>query len=136
MTALMDTGFLLALLNDDDHLHTKCRKTFALEPKPLLPMVVLPELAYMVIRNTGYAPFIAFVRSALNNDPPLVATVEADLSRAMSLMERYGSSRIDFVDCVIVAMAERLNIGRILTVDQRDFRMIRPNHIVAFEILP
>lgn len=34
------------------------------------------------------------------------------------------------------SMAERLNISRILTVDQRDFRMVRPRHIPAFEILP
>ena len=49
---------------------------------------------------------------------------------------KYTDSRIDFVDCVITAMAERLNISRILTVDQRHFRLLRPSHIPAFDILP
>jgi hypothetical protein len=33
-------------------------------------------------------------------------------------------------------MSERLNISRILTVDQRHFRLIRPRHVAAFDILP
>ncbi len=47
-------------------------------------------------------------------------------------MEKYADSKIDFVDCAIMAMAERLNISRILTVDQRDFRLLRPLHVDAF----
>lgn len=44
--------------------------------------------------------------------------------------------KVDFVDCAIVAMAERLNIKRIMTVDQRHFSMFRPKHCPAFEIIP
>lgn len=33
-------------------------------------------------------------------------------------------------------MAERLNIERILTLDRRDFSIIKPKHCAAFEILP
>ena len=37
---------------------------------------------------------------------------------------------------MVAAMAERLDISRILTVDQRHFRILRPKHVPAFEILP
>lgn len=50
MTALLDTGFLLAVLDQDDDLHAACVTTLLTEPQPLLPDVVLPELAYMVLR--------------------------------------------------------------------------------------
>jgi predicted nucleic acid-binding protein len=43
---------------------------------------------------------------------------------------------VDFVDATIAAVAERLNITRILTLDQRDFQIIRPKHSDYFEILP
>jgi predicted nucleic acid-binding protein len=33
-------------------------------------------------------------------------------------------------------MAERLHISRILTIDQRHFRLLRPSHIPAFDIRP
>jgi hypothetical protein len=44
--------------------------------------------------------------------------------------------KIDFVDALIVAMAERLNITRLLTFDRRDFQLLRPKHCVSFELLP
>jgi hypothetical protein len=40
------------------------------------------------------------------------------------------------VDALIVAMAERLKITRLLTLDRRDFQIIRPKHCDSFELLP
>ena len=136
MTALIDTGFLLALIDTSDKLHLTCRQALAQERNPLVPTPVLPELAYMVLRNVGYAPFLRFMRSTTRGEPPLIFAETADFVRATEIMERYADSKIDFVDCMVAAMAERLNISRILTVDQRDFRLFRPKHIPAFEILP
>ena len=51
-------------------------------------------------------------------------------------MSRYADARIDYVDCMIVALAERLGVTRILTLDQRHFRLFRPRHCPAFELLP
>ncbi|MFN4862237.1 MAG: VapC toxin family PIN domain ribonuclease, partial [Pseudanabaena sp.] len=45
-------------------------------------------------------------------------------------------SQLDFVDAVIVAIAERLRITRVLTLDRRDFSIMRPRHCDYFEILP
>jgi predicted nucleic acid-binding protein len=53
MTALLDTGFLLAVIDADDSLHTACTAALEAEPAPLLPDVVLPELAYLILRELG-----------------------------------------------------------------------------------
>jgi predicted nucleic acid-binding protein len=45
-------------------------------------------------------------------------------------------AKLDFVDALIVAIAERLNISRLLTLDRRDFQFIRPKHCTSFELLP
>lgn len=136
MTALMDTGFILALLTTDDVHHRDCRAAIDLESNALVPLVVLPEVAYMVIRDMGYRPFITFMRSTLNNRSQLREASADDLARAVEIMEQYADSRIDYVDCVIAAMAERLEITRILTIDQRHFRMLRPRHTPAFDLRP
>jgi predicted nucleic acid-binding protein len=136
MTALIDTGFMLAVLAHNDPHHSACRAVVNAEPDALFPSVVLPELAYMVFRDLGREPFVQFMRQLLDNPDKLIEPTHDDLSRATELLEKYEDSKLDFVDCVITAMAERLNIVRILTIDQRDFRMIRPSHIPAFEILP
>lgn len=136
MTALVDTGFMLAYLAQNDKYHQPCREALSNELNPLIPEAILPELAYMVIRDLGYATFIIFMRTMLNNRQQIIWTTEADLTRATDIMEQYADSKIDFVDCVIMAIAERLNITRILTIDQRHFRLFRPQHAEAFEILP
>lgn len=59
-----------------------------------------------------------------------------DLRRTLELLQRYAEARIGFVDASIVATAERLRISRILTIDRRDFALVRLRHCKAFELLP
>ncbi|RKZ80083.1 MAG: VapC toxin family PIN domain ribonuclease [Candidatus Parabeggiatoa sp. nov. 1] len=136
MSALLDTGFLLAVLNADDKLHESCVKALLAEPDPILPDVVLPELAYMILRKGHYAILIEFLRSILNGELKLEKSTPEDLARTAEILDKYTDSQIDFVDCVIVAMAERLNIQRIMTIDRRHFQLLRPRHCPYFVIIP
>ncbi len=136
MTALVDTGFLLAVVSPNDHWYDACSAALENEPEPLIPYVILTELAYMVIRDVGRPAFVRLMRSIINGELRLVFSSPDDLERSTDLLEQYSDSKIDFVDCAVAAIAERLNISRILTVDQRDFRILCPKHIPAFEILP
>jgi predicted nucleic acid-binding protein len=52
------------------------------------------------------------------------------------ILEQYADSQLDFADAAIVAIAERLNITRVYTLDRRDFSIIRPSHCDYFELLP
>jgi predicted nucleic acid-binding protein len=51
-------------------------------------------------------------------------------------MRLHADARIGFVDASAVALAERLGVSRILTLDRRDFGLVRPRHVGAFLILP
>ena len=51
-------------------------------------------------------------------------------------MERYKDAEFDFVDCCLMAIAERLNIEDICTFDRRDFAIFRPKHCENFTLLP
>jgi predicted nucleic acid-binding protein len=136
MTALLDTGFLLAVLDADDSLHDPCTAALLAEPQPLLPDIVLPELAYLILRELGYSVLVGFLRSLTRGELVIEKTDVKDLERAAEILEKYADSRVDFVDCMIVAMAERLNIQQILTVDQRHFQLFRPKHCSYFIISP
>lgn len=39
-------------------------------------------------------------------------------------------------DASIVAIAERLGVTQIATLDRRHFGVVRPNHVDAFTLLP
>ena len=136
MTALLDTGFLLAVLDADDEFHQICTETLQSETQPLLPDVVLPELAFMVLRELGYSVLIRFLQALVRDELVIERMTGNDLARTAEILDKYADSRIDFVDCMIVAMAERLNIETILTVDRRHFQLFRPKHCSHFVILP
>lgn len=136
MTALLDTGFLLAVIDADDNLHTACTAALETESAPLLPDVVLPELAYLILRELGYPALTSLLRSVATGELIQVKSTPQDLERAAELLEKYADSRVDFVDCAIVAMAERLNLTKVLTVDRRHFTIFRPKHCDYFEIAP
>src|SRR5947209_539682 len=136
MTALLDTGFLLAVIDAGDDLHESCAAALQAESAPLPPHVVLPELAYLLLRELGYAALTTFLRSVAAGELSLVQTTAEDLERAAEVLEKYADSRVDFVDCVLVAIAERLNVAKILTVDRRHFSLFRPKHHPFFEIAP
>jgi predicted nucleic acid-binding protein len=136
MTALLDTGFLLAVIDADDNLHAACTIALEAESAPLLPDVVLPELAYLILRELGYPALATLLRSVASGELVQVKATPHDLARAAEILEKYADNRVDFVDCAIFAMAERLNLSKILTVDRRHFTIFRPKHCDYFEIAP
>jgi len=136
VTALLDTGFLLAVLDADDRHHEACSAALQQESQPLLPDVVLPELGYMTLRDLGYPVWVRFLRSIVADELPLERTAPEDLDRTAEILEMYSDTKVDFVDSVIVAMAERLKVERIFTVDRRHFSLFRPRHCQYFTIVP
>jgi len=48
----------------------------------------------------------------------------------------YADAGFDFVDCCIMALAERLQITPIYTFDHRDFAIFRRQHCPYLELLP
>lgn len=40
------------------------------------------------------------------------------------------------MDASLVAIAERLGVTEIATLDRRDFTVVRPRHVGAFVLLP
>ncbi len=137
MTALLDTSFLLAMSNAADHNHARVLEVAQSIADPLiLPITVLPEVTYLLGSRLGHAAMRQFLKSLVKSDVTLEAITFIDLERATEILDTYADGRLDFVDSTIVAIAERLNITRILTLDRRDFMVIRPKHQSYFEFLP
>ncbi len=54
------------------------------------------------------------------------------------LVRLYKDARLNPADVsvVAIAIAERLGVTQIATIDRRDFTLIRPRHVSAFKLLP
>lgn len=137
MAAIADTGFLFALANRQDEHHRNAVNVIRLLSEPvILPLTVLPEICYLLDSRLGHPTMRQFVAGVLTGAMELTSLNKTDIARTLKILEQYGDTRIDFVDTTIIALAERLQITRILTVDQRHFRLVRPLHCSAFELLP
>jgi predicted nucleic acid-binding protein len=131
-----DTGFVVALLNRSDIKHQDVVRIYSQYPKIILPQTVLTEVAYLVGRDAGIPTVAKFLRGLSASRFQLIELTDRDLLRVAEILEQYQDSRIDFVDATVMAVAERYKITTVLTLDQRDFRLFRPQHCVSFEILP
>lgn len=136
MTALADTGFVIALENTRDRYHTSCLNILRREREICLPQSVLNEVCYLLTKSGGNWATIRFLQHLPPSKFLLVSLSQHDLDRAAELLIKYADTRVDFVDVSVAAIAERLNITRILTLDRRDFEILRPAHVDHFEILP
>ncbi len=134
--SLIDTGFMFAVLDNSDAHHTACADAYKNIRNALLPEAVLPELAFLLLRENKVKGLTDFLRYIADENLQLISAELQDLRRAAEILERYADNKFDFVDCVVMAIAERLNIKRILTVDRRHFNSFRPLHCDRFEIVP
>jgi predicted nucleic acid-binding protein len=132
---LFDSGVLFAALDRSDRWHeraarlvTNCRRP------PLVPVTTLPEVCYFARKMLGEAVERAFVGDVAEGAFAVQDLTDADVERAAELMAEYPE--IGFVDASIVAMAERLRIDTLATIDRRHFTPIRPRHLRAFTLVP
>lgn len=138
MSFLIDSGFLFATLDENDINHRRVLNVLPNLPNEpiILPIIVIVEVAYLLQGRLGHREMRQFI-ATLETSPLIFEDItKADIRRIYELLNSYADNQLDFVDAAITAIAERLNIRRILTVDQRDFRIIRPKHCDYFEIIP
>ncbi len=138
MAFIIDTEFLYATLDKRDKHHKNVMELLPNLPKNdlILPTLVLVELTYFLQKRLGHKKMRLCI-STLDNSPIKFENItQDDIHRIYELLNQYSNIKLDFVDASITAIAERLNIKQILTVDKRDFNIICPTHCKHFEILP
>lgn len=134
---LCDTGVLLAAGNVKDHHHAACVALMRAAEGPLLvPSPVLGEIGYLLQSRVGPHAEVTFLRSFGGNGFHVAEVAESDISRIAELVEQYVSLPLGIVDAAIVAIAERLNLAEVATVDRRHFSVVRPAHVSALRLLP
>lgn len=132
MTAILDTSFLFTLTDRSDRNHQRVLGVAQRSNELLvLPVVVIPEICYLIASRLGHQAMRHFVNKAVQIEQ---LTAE-DLLRVGEILNQYLDSQLDFTDAAIVAIAERLTINRVYTLDRRDFSIIRPKHCDYFELL-
>jgi predicted nucleic acid-binding protein len=135
ISALVDTGAILAFLDGNDRWHAACVEGFAQVRFPLLTSeAVLTELFHFM---GGRFHLVDTAWRFVSSGALTLGTItDADLPALSHLMNQYRDRPMDFADATLVHLAERESLTTILTVDFSDFQTYRVGGRRRFRILP
>jgi uncharacterized protein len=134
---LIDSGVMVALMLQTDPAHSAVRAFLRDNHEPLaLPTVTVAEIAHFVESRGGPAADARLLRVLASGRFPLSEPLLPDYARAAELVEQYADFPLGTVDALIIAMAERLNVTTILTLDRRHFGAIQPAHCEKLTLAP
>jgi predicted nucleic acid-binding protein len=127
-----------ALSRDPDH--HRCVELFTgmhlAGRQMLLPAPIIAEVGYLLGTRAGARAESIFLRSLAAHDFVPVELVPADYDRMAELVERYADLPLGTSDAAVIALAERLDIAEIATLDHRHFTVVRPRHTTSLTLLP
>jgi predicted nucleic acid-binding protein len=133
---LVDTSVLLAAADNADPDHDACVAAISGTSPLVTTPLVIAETAYLIGRQLGSAAEAAFFRAVAARELHVEVLTPADAERVAQLVETYADLGLGGTDASLIAVAERLGMTRIATLDRRHFVVVRPNHTAAFELSP
>ena len=137
---LCDTGPLVAAALRRDPDYYACVELFTglrlAGRRLLVPPTVTAEVGYM-LQTYGSAELeAAFLDSLAAGDFEPVEFVPVDYARIAELVRQYADFPLGVTDASVIALAERLDVTEVATLDQRHFRSVRPRHAGFLTLLP
>ncbi len=134
---IVDTGPVVALLNDGDVDHARCTALLAgnADP-PLLPVQVLTAVCQLLEVRRSLRAEVAFLADVHAGLFTLVDSSAGDLARIIALIDTNAEPPLGAVHASVIAAAERLAVTTVATLDRRPFTAVQPRHIPAFTLLP
>jgi predicted nucleic acid-binding protein len=129
---IVDAGPLIALFDRDDRYHRRAVEFVRDHGADLITNVpVLTEATFLLRFSVGaQRDLLWWAHEAVAIDQDIAA----DLPRIIDLLEKYGDLPADFADASLVALAERLDVRRVASVDS-DFAVYRRSDRSPFENL-
>jgi predicted nucleic acid-binding protein len=134
---VLDTSGLLVALDADQRQHASAVQVLASDDGPfLLSPFVLAELDYLLLDRVGAQAERALLDEVASGAYDLVPFGVAEVAAAAELVGRYGELRIGLADASVAVVAAAARTTRLLTLDERHFRPMRPLWGDAFTLLP
>ena len=93
---------------------------------------MIPETAWLLESRLGPGAEVRFLRFATSDQMEILDLTRADYDRSIALIDYYADLGLGFDDASVVAVAERLGISTIATLNRRDFAVVRPEHVDSF----
>jgi predicted nucleic acid-binding protein len=128
---------LYAYIDEDDGDHEESLRLLESHPGPLLvPQLVIAEVTYLIETRLGWSSEVRFLGDLASGNLITEPVHPGDWMRIAELIGRYRDLPLATVDASVIALAERLGVRSVATLDRRHFTVVRPKHVPSFELLP
>ena len=133
---LVDTGPLIAIYNQRDPQHSKCREVLDAIPfgKAYTCWPVITEAAYMLRKRSEQRNDL--LQAVITGDFGLLRLREVDLEPVQDVFRKYHDQEVDLADACLLHLADREKISTVLTLDRRHFSVFRRLSGSALSLLP
>ena len=134
---ILDTSGVYAFKDESADEHMAVRQVLESDPGPfIMSPFVLAELDYLLAGRLGQAVEREVLEDVADGAYELAEFGPDDVVAAMELIDRYSDLKIGLADASVAVLAARHRTMRLLTLDERDFRPMRPLYGAAFTLLP
>ena len=96
----------------------------------------MAEVGYLLSREAGAGVESLFLNALAEDDFEPADLTAVDYRRVGKLVTRYADLPLGTTDATVIALAERLGVEEVATLDRRHFSVVRPRHIGALTLLP
>ena len=128
---------MYAYIDADDRHHAASLELLLSHPGPLIvPTLVITEVTYLVGTRLGTTAEVRFLGDLASGDLITEPVAASDWLRIAELVHAYEDLPLGTVDASVIALAERLDVTTVATLDRRHFGIVRPNHCERLELLP
>jgi len=134
---VLDTSGLLAFIDTDQNRHEDVKRSLEADPGPfLLSPFVAAEVDHLLLDRVGPVAELLFLSEVARGAYRLEGFGAEDVEQAAQVIGRYRDLRIGLADASLVVLAARVGTNRLLTLDERHFRAVRPLRGRSFTLLP
>jgi uncharacterized protein len=122
-SAVIDSGPLIALFDRDDAFHKRALNFIKEHDGKLYSTIaVVTEVSHLL--SFSVAVQVDFLKWIARGALKLVDISEEDIDSICSLTQKYENVPMDFADASLVLIADKLNIGHVVSIDS-DFYIYR-----------
>jgi len=133
---IADSGFWFALLWHKDKHHGRAVDLHReLDEDFVTTWPVLTEVTHLFLSRSNGQLAMRIVEAVARGEILVAAQDGGTSARMAQLMREYHDLPMDLADASLVALAEELGSGRILSTDRRDFRAYRWKNRKPFQNL-
>lgn len=131
-TLIADSGFLVALFDTREPHHLAAQAFLQHQSSPLLTVeAVVVEVCFFLAGGQRRAFLNAVVAGAL----PVALTDAHSHRRIAELAAKYDDIGPDYADLALLELAERTDLGAVLTLDVHDFSIYRIKGRKSFDLV-